>query len=281
MIDGEAAKVGSVAQGVILTVAGTLPEATVYVAVGCACGKLLKSTDGGKTYRTTGTGVPAGTDFYSFVVDPNDPTHLLSGLHEADGIVESTDSGETWRSVGKGGQAGFPTGGVSWYPYFIESADVAATRRSWFAIAQNGGSPSFTRDSGATWVGSGGVTGLQHPHGSSQVFQQGTSFFVAGQGGIFRSTDLAATFTKVRDGNFGTVWGSSKQVYAAWGWACGRDCKAGPDMVTSPFPGNAWVSMPTPAIPTGTHRVATTSDGTHTVYVAAMWWGGTWRYVEP
>lgn len=36
-----------------------------------------------------------GYSFYSFVVDPYDNTHLLSGLHEADSVLESTDGGAT------------------------------------------------------------------------------------------------------------------------------------------------------------------------------------------
>ena len=46
--------------------------------------------------------------------------HLISGLHEADGIFESSDGGASWHAVGTNG---FPSVSVSWYPFFIEAGD--------------------------------------------------------------------------------------------------------------------------------------------------------------
>src|SRR5208283_2935339 len=43
-------------------------------------------------------------------IDPYDPSHVISGLHEADGLVESKDGGNTWTPVGG---SGWPTGGIS------------------------------------------------------------------------------------------------------------------------------------------------------------------------
>jgi photosystem II stability/assembly factor-like uncharacterized protein len=280
-IDGEPGSIPSVAQGTAVAVAGTAPNATVWVIKGCACGQIYKSTDAGETWVTTGKGVPKGADLYSLVVDPNDSQHLLSGLHEADGIVESTDGGETWSVVGMGGTAGLPTGGVSWFPEFIATGDPKTQRTSWFAIAQNGGSASVTRDGGKTWSIPTGMQGVAHAHGNAQAFQRGGTFWVAAQQGIFSSTDGAKTFTKLRDGSYSAIWGSAAHLYAGWAWACGRPCEIGPDLVTSPPPGNAWVKMPAPAgLKTGPMRVAITTDGTHTIYVGSMWWAGLWRYVE-
>ena len=106
---------------------------------------IYKSIDGGTTFTQTTLDV----SLYSLKVDPNDPTHLISGLHEADGIVESIDGGASWQRVGG---AGFPSGGVSWYPYFVDTGNAAATRRTWFAIAQNGASAVMTTASGASWT---------------------------------------------------------------------------------------------------------------------------------
>lgn len=276
-IDGEPGEIPAVAQGLAIAVAGTSPEATVWVARGCACGLVYRSTDGGRTYETIGTGLPEDTDLYSIVVDPNDTDHLLSGLHEADGIVESLDGGETWRLVGG---TGFPTGGVSWYVDFLESVDAATTRRTWFAIAQNDGSPVITHDGGATWTIPDGLAGLTHPHGNSQMFQDENELFVAGEGGIFRSDDSGATFDLLREGNYNLVWGTESNLYATWGWACGEPCMAGPDLVVSPRPGDAWAPVATPGIGTGPQHVAITSDGEHTIFVATFWWAGIWRYVE-
>jgi photosystem II stability/assembly factor-like uncharacterized protein len=266
-----------VAQGLGLAVGGTTP-ATIWVARGCACGRLLKSTDGGMTFRETGTGLPEDADFYSFVVDPYDNNHLLSGLHEANGIVESTDGGETWRLVTG---AGFPSGGKSWFPFFINHGSAAATRQNWFAIAQDGGSPAYTTDGGAHWIRAMGVDGLQHPHGNAQMHQDGANLYIAGFGGVYRSTDWGVHFTRIHDGNYAIVWGTPSRIYAAYAWACGRDCMAGPDLIASPVPGDRFASSPTPpGIGTGPNHVAVTNDGTHNVFIATMWWSGVWRYVE-
>jgi photosystem II stability/assembly factor-like uncharacterized protein len=277
-VDGDPdERVPSVAQGVAVAVLGTEPEATILVARGCACGELLKSTDGGRNFVTTGSGLPEGTDFYSFAVDPYDDDHVLSGLHEVDGIVESFDAGETWHLVGG---SGFPSGGKSWYPDFIDNGDPEATRRTWFAIAQDGGSPVRTENSGESWTIPEGLEGRTHPHGASQIFQDGPHLYVAAVGGIYHSSDWGLTFTRVREGNYGMAWGSDSNVFAAWGWACGRPCEAGPEMVSSPRSSETWGPVATPGIGTGPMRVAITSDGEHTIYVAAMWWAGIWRYVE-
>ena len=92
-------------RGVTIAVGGTTP-ATVW---GAGYNEIWKSIDGGMTFTKTQLSV----SLYSLQVDPNDPTHLISGLHEADGVYESTDGGIVWKNVSG---TGFPGGGVSWYP---------------------------------------------------------------------------------------------------------------------------------------------------------------------
>jgi hypothetical protein len=247
---------------------------------------VYRSTDGGLHFTLTGTlpQKPDADSFYSIKVDPNDPTHLLTGLHEADGALESTDSGDTWHFVNG---TGWPRGGKSWFIFFVNTGNAATTSKTWFAIAQDGGSGMITRDGGQTWAVSRGLEGLQHPHGNSQIFQQGNALYVAGiygagGNGVYRSTDLGQSFTRVTDGNFGTVWGSAKYVYAAWGWACSF-CDDGAGMQVAPLPGGSdWKAVSPPArLNWGPNSVAITSDGRHTVYVGSMWATGLWRYIEP
>src|SRR6185437_14753221 len=88
-------------------------------------------------------------NFYSFQVDPHDSSHLISGLHEADGVMESTDGGDSWKLVDG---AGWPAGGISWFPSFVDTGDATTTRGTWFAIAQDGASAVMTRDGGAHWA---------------------------------------------------------------------------------------------------------------------------------
>jgi photosystem II stability/assembly factor-like uncharacterized protein len=266
-----------VPRGVVIAVAGTTP-ATIWAA---GYNTIYKSVDDGATFVQTTLTV----SLYSLKVDPNDPTHLISGLHEADGIVESSDGGASWRPVGG---TGFPSGGVSWYPTFVDTGNAATTRRTWFAIAQNGASAVMTADQGATWTIPPGVEGLQHPHGNSQIFQSGSTLFVAGTNGpdgqgVYRSTDLGASWAHVDSGQTpeAVVWGTAKTVYAMYAWAC-AGCDLGTQFETAPQPGTTWSTSSVPAeLVIGPNSVVVTSDGTRNVFVGLMWDQGLWRYVEP
>jgi hypothetical protein len=263
-------------RGVTIAVAGTTP-ATVW---GAGYNDLFKSTDGGMSFTETKLSV----SLYSLKVDPNDPMHLISGLHEADGVYESTDGGATWHDASG---AGFPSGGVSWYPDFIDTGDAAKTRATWFAIAQNGASAIITGDSGAHWAIPNGMNGLNHPHGNSQMFQTADSLFVGGVGGpgqgVYRSTDLGANWSRVDSGKTpeAVVWGTPKNVYAMYAWAC-SNCNLGTNFEIAPQPGADWSSASVPAdLVLGPNSVAVTYDGSHYIFTAVMWSLGIWRFVEP
>ena len=267
------------ARGVTIAVAGTTP-ATVW---GAGYNEIWKSTDGGMTFTKTQLNV----SLYSLQVDPNDPTHLISGLHEADGVYESTDGGIVWKNVSG---TGFPGGGVSWYPFFVKTGVNATTRTTWFAIAQNGASAIMTSDSGAHWAIPTGLNGLNHPHGNAQIFQSGNSLFVGGVGGpgqgVYRSTDLGVNWARVDSGSKpeAVVWGSAKNVYAMYAWAC-ANCNLGTNAEMAPLPGTTWTAVTTPAVPAalnlGPNSVAVTYDGTHYIFTAVMWSLGLWHYIEP
>jgi hypothetical protein len=264
------------ARGMVIAVAGSTP-ATVWVA---GYNVLFKSVDGGVTFQKLNQTI----SLYSLKIDPNDNNHLVSGLHEVDGVAESTDGGTTWRMAGR---TGFPTGGVSWYPFFIDTGDPATTRKTWLAYAQNGASPIVTRDGGATWTIPDGIKGLQHPHGNAQIFQSGSALFVAGIAGpgqgVYRSTDLGRTFARVDSGQSqeAIVWGTPKNVYAMYAWAC-SNCNVGTMFEMAPQPGTSWSKVPVPAgLQIGPNSLVVTSDGTHHIFVGLMWAQGLWRYVEP
>jgi hypothetical protein len=275
--------------GTPIAVAGTTP-ATLWINSGKGDGSVYKSTDGGSTFLLVGGGQIR--DLYSIQVDPYDPTHLISGLHEADGLVESTDGGSHWHTVGG---TGWPAGGVSWYPFFIDTANAATTRRTWFAIAQNGASAVITNNEGATWTvpnglaspSDAGVNGLQHPHGCARLDQRGSTLFVAGVygpgQGVYRSVDMGANWSRVDTGKApeAVVWSTPKNVYAMWGWAC-SDCNLGTNYETAAQPGSSWSNATVPAaLVIGPNSLAVTNDGTHSIFVGVMWAAGIWRYVEP
>jgi photosystem II stability/assembly factor-like uncharacterized protein len=265
-------------RGVVFAVAGTTP-ATIWAA---GYNEITKSTDGGATFKRT----PLKVSLYSLQVDSNDPAHLVSGLHEDDGVYESQDGGTTWTSASGDG---FPPGGVSWYPFFIDTGNPGTSRTTWFAIPQGGASAVMTSDSGAHWHIPTGLAGLNHPHGNAQIFQAGNTLFVGGlEGpgqGVYRSTDLGTSWSRVDSGQKpqAVVWGSKTKVYAMYGWACGS-CDIDPNWEFAPLPGTTWTYATVPAAMTagsGPNSVVVTNDGNHEIFVAAMWNTGIWRYVEP
>jgi len=240
-----------------------------------------KSTDGGVTFKDLPFNFP--DSLYSIQIDPYDGKHLISGLHEVDGIVESTDGGDTWKYVGTGG---FPGGGISWYVFFLDTGAAATTHDTWYAIAQNGGSSVITSNAGAQWKIPTGLNGFTHPHGNSQIFQKGDTIFTAGTGGpgdgLYKSTDKGQSFTKVLGGGLGITWGTAKNVYTMWGWACSK-CDLGASFQLAPLP--AGTAFTKPAVPAGlnigANHIVVTSDGTHNIFVGTMWAAGVWRYIEP
>ena len=278
----------SQALGHVLAVAGTTP-ATIWVAAATGAKHVYKSTDAGLTFKLTGslTGAPPlDGGFYSLILDPYNNNHLLSGLHETDKLVESTDGGETWHYLGG---AGWPSGGKSWFPYFIDTGKAATTAKTWFAIAQDGGSAVITTDGGQNWVKPKGIENLKHPHGSAGLYQSGTTLFVAGSqsdhgDGVFKSTDRGTSWKRVSDKSGAVVWGSPKNLYAMWGWAC-ASCgqkEGGPVYQTAPQPGDAWTMGTLPSgLVWGPNSVATTTDGTHHIVLTGNWNAGIWRYIEP
>ena len=268
-----------VPMGLVVAVVGTSPDATVLVA---GENVLYKSTDGGVTFSMLPNQLPA--ELYSLEIDPYDDQHLISGLHEADGIVESIDGGATWNMLAS---ASFPTGGISWYPFFLDTGSAATTRTSWIAIAQDGGSVATTADGGGSWTIPSGVSGLQHAHGNAQIFQSGQMLLVpgisgsAGQG-VFRSDDLGATFQQVQNGAYSIAWGTQTNAYAMWGWAC-ADCNLGASFSTAALPATATWTMPAvpDALNIGANHIAITNDPQHAIFVGTAWSTGIWKYIEP
>ncbi len=106
---------GYVPQGLCFAVLPSQP-ATLLVAAAGTDGTIHKSTDAGATWYDTGGDLPS--QLYSLTVDPYDSNHIISGFHEADGVAESPMPERTWHVVGT---TGFPMGGISWYPFFIDT----------------------------------------------------------------------------------------------------------------------------------------------------------------
>jgi photosystem II stability/assembly factor-like uncharacterized protein len=261
-------------------------EPTLWVPSGLNNGTVLKSIDGGMNWRTTGGGLP--TDLYSIQVDPDDNAHLLSGLHEMNGIVESTDGGETWKFVGTtSGMAG----GLSWFPFFIKTGLAATSRTRWLAVPQQGSTGTWlTTDGGKDWAK---VLPNDHPHGNCQIHQADGIVYLAVEslwgtvyspGGVYRSSDSGLTWINVTGAtDEAVVWGTAKRLYSMYGWAAGGLGDFSPNFRVASQPGTGtWTTVATPGEMTqGPSSMAVTYDGMHAVFVGSMWLAGLWRYVEP
>jgi hypothetical protein len=144
----------------------------------------------------------------------------------------------------------------------------------------------MTSNAGGQWTIPTGLKGFTHPHGNAQIYQHGDTLFVPGTGGpgdgLYKSTDRGRSFTRVLEGGLSIAWGTDKNVYAMWGWACSK-CDLGASFAVAPLPaGTSFTKPPVPAgLEIGANHIVVTSDGTHNIFVGTMWAAGVWRYVEP
>jgi hypothetical protein len=237
---------------------------------------VFKSTDGGVSFSK----YFAGNDIYSLSMDPYDNHHLITGMHEAEGIAESTDAGVTWRSIST-------AIGKSIYPHFIDTGSAATTRKTWLAVPQidTGPSAMMTTDGGATFHA---VGNFGHPHGGNQLFNAGggVSYVGASGGGVWRSTDAGASWKAIAgssdNGYANGVIGTASWLYA-WDDGANAGGIGSPHLAKAPRnPGTAWsqVTVPT-GMNNGGKTMATAFDGTHYVLVSGSWNAGIWRYIEP
>jgi hypothetical protein len=131
----------------------------------------------------------------------------------------------------------------------------------------------------------------EHPHGGGGIYQPDTSgvVFMAGiystlGWGVLRSIDFGSTWAHVGlTGNESVVFGTSKNVYAMYGWAIGEGQDVDPSLEIAPPPATGtWTATPTPtAMSQGPNQVTVTTDGTHSIVFAACYNVGVWRFVEP
>lgn len=261
---------------------------TLWSATGDAAVGIWKSTDGGITWtaHTTDNSTAAAdcnnsyyaNDAYALDVDPYDGKHLLTGFHQCAGLSESTDGGLTWRTVPVPGDMG-----ASVYPFFVNTGTPATTRTTWLMQAQwdkNINGIYRTEDSGAHWQHVAPAS--EHAHGCSQFYQPGGGVIYAPSvpDGLIRSADLGKTWTQVSNLVANGVYGTSKLIYASYGWATGGN--NAPNLQDAALAGTSWTQRTAPGgMTNGAKRVGVSSDGTHAVMVSGNWLAGIWRYVEP
>jgi len=285
------AQVQDTAGGIVIPANGTTQPPVIYSAGirGQGTG-IWKSVNGGvdwTNYPITPSG--ARQDYYPPEIDPYDTEHLLMAGHEMSTLVESKDGGKTWTAIplDPGMAASIGTAAL----FFIDTGTASTTRTTWLWTAtQSGGIYGTwrTTNAGATWTH---VDKNEHPHSTTQIYQPdgGGVVYMAGAysdlgWGVLRSTDYGATWKHVGSGgNMTLVFGTAKNVYSMFGWAIGPGQTVDPGLQLTPQPGaGAWTALKTPATMTqGPGHVAVTSDGTHSIILAACYNGGLWRYIEP
>jgi hypothetical protein len=209
--------------------------------------------------------------------------------HEHDSIVESSDGGQRWTAVPLNN--GMLTNGRTGFVFFINTGNAATTRGTWLWIGEQSGGLNGTwrtANGGATWVQ---VDGNEHPLGSAQIFQPDNNGVVLMAGsnstlgqGVLRSADYGQTWTHVGlINNESVVFGTSKNVYAMFGFSAGPGATFDSSLEVATEPGDGtWVAPGNPAgLTQGAAQVSGVNDGTNNVLVGAMWNSGLWRYVEP
>jgi hypothetical protein len=286
------AQVGDCAGGITISPGSTASVPTIYQACTRGSGTgFWRSVDGGVNWTRYAV-APSGSsrqDYYPPVVDPYNQNHLLMAGHEMNYLVESVDGGQTWTnvSVANGMLQNGGTGSI----FFINTGNASSTRGTWLWMAQQSGGVYGTwrtTNSGGSWAQ---VDKNEHPHGAAQIYQPDNNgvVFMAGAysnsgWGVLRSADYGQTWTHVGNtGNETVVVGTSKNVYAMYGYPVGIGGTNNPSFQLAAQPGTGnWASPGTPGgLTQGAAQFSVVNDGSHNIIVGAMWNSGLWRYVEP
>lgn len=290
-----AAAVGDCGGGITISPTSTAAVPTIYEACLRGTGEgFWKSVDGGVDW-TNYFVAPSGAsrqDYFPPVVDPYDQNHLLMVGHEQDVLVQSTDGGQTWTSIplAAGMVQNSATFVASGALVFINTGVAATTRGNWLWMGQQSGGlfgTWRTTDGGTTWAQvdkneHGYVPQLYQPDNNGVVYMAGA--YSALGNGVLRSTDYGLTWAHVGLNQIeAVVFGTPKNVYGMYGFAVGPGGNADPAFEVGSQPGNGtWVAPGTPpGLTQGPAQVAVVNDGTHNIFVGAMFNSGVWRYIEP
>jgi photosystem II stability/assembly factor-like uncharacterized protein len=164
--------------------------------------RLYRSTDGARTWHE----LPAfDATIADLDVDPSHPDTVYLAAHQ--GLLRSTDGGSTWSRIGP-----------------LQSPSRLAVASPQVLYAEDGGRIMRSGDAGSTWSPQSTWTE------SFDVFTVDThdpnTVYVSTSDSLYRSTDAAAHWTRIRSGDFGLhVYAlaidprDSRRLYVGTGWA--------------------------------------------------------------
>lgn len=150
---------------------------------------LLKTSDGGISFSTPGSGLP-NTGFYGLAIEPGSPNRLIVGVESNDGtspaLYRSLDGGSSWSAVGPNAS----------YSYDISLGAGSFPNRTLYASID--GQLHKSSDSGATWTATGmeAMQILAHPTAPATVFFSDETMSTGPQ----VSNDSGATSTAITAG---------------------------------------------------------------------------------
>lgn len=163
-----------------------------------ASGGLYRSEDGGRTWKPSGSGLPANLPATAVVFSPNfaaDGVMLTSTVYgsdahgERDTVFKSTDRGRTWRVSNQGLPKGIQAGA------FVLSPEFAKDRTAYLTVSMCCGDPRGaykSTDGGENWTRAYDAALDQYVSAlaiSPRFPSDGTLFASTGSGGIYVSMD--------------------------------------------------------------------------------------------
>jgi photosystem II stability/assembly factor-like uncharacterized protein len=175
-------------EGGIISTVTVNPATPATLYAGTSGGGVVKSTDSGGTWVTSGTGL---TNAYvaALAHDPSNPTTLYAGT-SGGGVFKSTDSGGTWAAIN--------TGLTSAY---VTALAIDPTTPATLYAGTSGGGVFRSTDSGRTWAtASAGLTNLNVKALAIDPSKPATLYAGTLGAGIFRSTNAGGAWASVSTG---------------------------------------------------------------------------------
>jgi photosystem II stability/assembly factor-like uncharacterized protein len=155
---------------------------TVYSYAGGS--GVIRSTDGGVTFGSSGAGLPAATSITALVIDPQNTDTVYASFLSSAGVYKSIDGGAHWTAANSGLTAS------AYYSLAIDPSNSAT-----LYVGPGPGRIFKSTDGGTSWA--------ELTNGLSTTFYRATAvrattpttILAATDGGIYKSTDAGASWT--------------------------------------------------------------------------------------